>query len=118
MTIMFSFGKYGGFYFSRGFTWRLCLGWMAITLIPSDDDILLKTVKEKVDDDPSCPFCGGRNLEVNYSYIDGWIARVDCKDCDDIRGPSSKFKYQNKESAEQDPLEQWSRRVKMNAKVE
>ena len=40
MTIIFSFGRYGGFYCSRG---RLCLGWMAITVLLFDiDDVLEK----------------------------------------------------------------------------
>lgn len=43
MTLMISFGKYGGFYFHRGYSWRLCLGWMALTFIPEDDEFLAAT---------------------------------------------------------------------------
>lgn len=38
MSILFSFGKYGGFYFRWGYTKRLCLGWFAITFCPFDID--------------------------------------------------------------------------------
>ena len=41
MTIAISFGKYGGFYLFRGYTKRLCLGWMAITYFPCDIDEIL-----------------------------------------------------------------------------
>jgi hypothetical protein len=41
MSIILSFGKWGGVYVSRGYSWRICLGWMAITFIPRDiDDVL------------------------------------------------------------------------------
>ena len=40
-TIMVSMGReYGGFHFFRGFTTRLCLGWIAFTFIPMDDCFL------------------------------------------------------------------------------
>jgi len=48
MTIAVSFGKYGGFYFHRGYTTRLCLGWVAITYFPCDIDTLFDELfKEK-----------------------------------------------------------------------
>lgn len=38
-----SWGKYGGFYMFRGYTKRLCLGWIAFTYIPDEiDDLLIK----------------------------------------------------------------------------
>ena len=37
-SIIFSFGKNGGFYFYRGWMIRLCLGRFAITIIPEDID--------------------------------------------------------------------------------
>jgi hypothetical protein len=38
---MFNIGSYGGFYWHRAYTYRLCLGWIAITFIPEDiDDVL------------------------------------------------------------------------------
>lgn len=40
MTVAISFGKYGGFYFSRGYTTRLCIGWVAITYFPRDIDTI------------------------------------------------------------------------------
>lgn len=40
MTFMISFGHYGGFYFHKDFSIRLCLGWVAFTILPADiDDI-------------------------------------------------------------------------------
>jgi len=45
-TISFSWGRYGGFYFYRGFSTRLCLGWFALTFIPAEiDDILYNSEK-------------------------------------------------------------------------
>jgi hypothetical protein len=43
MSFVLSFGRYGGFYFSRGWSTRLCLGWVAITWLPAEiDDLLAK----------------------------------------------------------------------------
>lgn len=42
MSIIISIGKkWGGVYWYRGLSCRLCLGWVAITILPVDDDILL-----------------------------------------------------------------------------
>ena len=38
ISIIFSFGKYGGFYFYRRWATRICFGWFAITFIPEDID--------------------------------------------------------------------------------
>lgn len=40
MSVILSFGKWGGFYASRGYTWRVCLGFVALTIIPQDIDVL------------------------------------------------------------------------------
>ena len=40
-TIALSWGKYGGFYLYRGFSKRLCLGWIALTYVPQDIDVIL-----------------------------------------------------------------------------
>ena len=46
MTFMISLGKWGGVYWERGFSVRLCLGWIAFTLIPMDvDDILCRELE-------------------------------------------------------------------------
>jgi len=43
MSIALSFGKWGGFYFEPGdMAWRLCLGWMALTLLFEDLDVWLE----------------------------------------------------------------------------
>ena len=41
-TIALSWGKWGGFYFERGWMWRLCLGWVALTFLPMEIDDLMK----------------------------------------------------------------------------
>lgn len=38
--MMISIGPYGGFYFARGWSKRLCLGWIAFTFIPVDGDLI------------------------------------------------------------------------------
>lgn len=38
MTFAINIGKYGGFYWRRDFTTRLCLGWIAFTFFPFDID--------------------------------------------------------------------------------
>lgn len=41
-TIALSWGAWGGFYVHYDWTWRLCLGWVALTYIPQDLDVLLE----------------------------------------------------------------------------
>ena len=41
MTIMVNFGRWGGIYALRGFGWRLCLGCVAITILPCDVDAVI-----------------------------------------------------------------------------
>ena len=48
VTIMLSFGRWGGIYTHFGYTWRLCLGWVALTLVPCDIDDLLHAALEGV----------------------------------------------------------------------
>lgn len=43
MSFVVSIGKWGGFYFLRGYTTRLCLGWLALTFIPRDFDPLIRS---------------------------------------------------------------------------
>jgi Lar family restriction alleviation protein len=57
-----------------------------------------------------CPFCGGNNLRFRLSDIEGWIAHVECTDCDDMLGPMSEYKHDDKEDAEKDASEVWNRR--------
>lgn len=47
MTILISIGKWGNIYYYLGYGFRLCLGWVAITFLPCDGDIILDmAVKE------------------------------------------------------------------------
>lgn len=57
-----------------------------------------------------CPFCGGSNLRFHYADIEGWIAHVECTNCDDMIGPMSKYKYDEKSEASADAAEVWNRR--------
>lgn len=42
MGIMISIGKkWGGVYAYRGYGWRLCVGWIAVTFYPVDGDEIL-----------------------------------------------------------------------------
>lgn len=47
MSLAVSFGKWGGFYISKRSTWRVCLGWVAITYFPYDIDDILNELLEK-----------------------------------------------------------------------
>lgn len=40
-SFIISWGKFGGWYFHRGYTTRLCLGWLALTYFPCEVDDLL-----------------------------------------------------------------------------
>lgn len=46
-----SWGKWGGFYWRRGFCLRLCLGWIAMTYIPRDLDKVIQWLGT------TCGFC-------------------------------------------------------------
>jgi len=59
----------------------------------------------------SCPFCGGENLEFYYADIEGWIAHVRCIECDDMIGPMSECKYDDKFEAAEDASTKWNRRT-------
>jgi len=41
MCIVISIGKWGGVYFYKGYGIRICLGWIAITILPTDGDNVL-----------------------------------------------------------------------------
>lgn len=42
MSFVISIGRWGGLYFYRGHTTRLCLGWLALTFIPRDFDPMIR----------------------------------------------------------------------------
>ena len=44
---MLTIGKWGGVYFFRGTSVRLCLGWVALTFIPRDMDQVLEEWRPK-----------------------------------------------------------------------
>jgi len=46
MTFMINIGSWGGFYFGSG---RLCLGWIAFTILFLDVDELLRSLMEEVE---------------------------------------------------------------------
>ena len=41
-TFALSWGAWGGFYFRRNYSTRLCLGWVALTYFPRDLDFMLQ----------------------------------------------------------------------------
>lgn len=44
MSVILSFGKWGGIYIYHGFSFRVCLGWIALTIIPVDVDELFRPI--------------------------------------------------------------------------
>ena len=42
MGIMVSIGKWGGVYATWGWSKRICLGWVAISIFPIDGDTILE----------------------------------------------------------------------------
>ena len=50
VSIILSFGKWGGFYWFNGYTKRLCLGWFAITFIPQDYDVMMHKIKDRIEE--------------------------------------------------------------------
>lgn len=54
-SLTITVGQYGGFYWRRGFTTRLCLGWVAFTWYPFDLDVLLSWLMKRVKDEPKEP---------------------------------------------------------------
>jgi len=49
MAIVISIGKWGGIYWYQGFGVRLCLGWIAFTILPVDGDDLLDAASRRLD---------------------------------------------------------------------
>ena len=49
MGIVISIGKYGGFYIVTKSSFRICLGWIAITFFAFDGDYLLQLAAERAD---------------------------------------------------------------------
>jgi len=45
MCIIISVGKWGGIYLYKGFGFRVCLGWIAITYFPTDGDNFLELAR-------------------------------------------------------------------------
>jgi hypothetical protein len=37
-TLALSWGRWGGFYASGGYGWRVCAGWIAVTYLPIEID--------------------------------------------------------------------------------
>ena len=55
-SLVVSYGRWGGFYFHHGENAiRLCLGWIAITIIPADiDDLFERLLLRNVRGDERC----------------------------------------------------------------
>lgn len=50
MTVMLSFGRYGGFYWIRGY--RICFGWVALSWFPYDVDDILEAGLQRIKEAP------------------------------------------------------------------
>jgi len=46
LGVIISVGRWGGIYIKMAWAWRVCLGWIAITVIPRDGDDLLAAAAE------------------------------------------------------------------------
>jgi len=59
---MISIGKWGGFYLHRGWSYRLCIGWIAFSFFPVDGDEILDLARigseSLIKDDPDAPEAG------------------------------------------------------------
>lgn len=62
-----------------------------------------------------CPFCGGSSLKARTDDIDGFIAHIECTDCDDMVGPMSQFKYEAEDDAVKCAAEVWNRRAPISS---
>lgn len=74
-TLALSWGPWGGFYFIRGFMWRLCFGWAAITWCPVELDDLCEAYAgpeklEYIDDVQDV--MSGRRLAVARLVTKSW----------------------------------------------
>lgn len=49
MSIIFSVGKYGGFYISMGATLRFTFGWVAVTVIRPEFDVLMHRLRDRLE---------------------------------------------------------------------
>ena len=48
MSIILSLGRWGGVYVHyRGYTRRICLGWLAITFVPEDINVVLNRLIQR-----------------------------------------------------------------------
>jgi len=47
MSFVINFGKWGGFYIHRGSSFRICLGWVALTIVRGDIDLVLSDLTEQ-----------------------------------------------------------------------
>ena len=45
MSFILSFERWDGMYLQCGYSLRLCLGWMAITIIPADIDTVFDRLR-------------------------------------------------------------------------
>jgi hypothetical protein len=54
LSITICFGSYGGFYaYIKSMGWRVCLGWIAITIYPKTDiEAFIQFLRKKPKDEP------------------------------------------------------------------
>jgi hypothetical protein len=49
MAVVISIGKWGGIYTHFAWSWRVCIGWVAITIFPVDGDKIIDAASKWVD---------------------------------------------------------------------
>ena len=47
MSLVLSWGRWGGFYIYRGYTKRICLGWVALTFVPEEFEDLCERLRKE-----------------------------------------------------------------------
>lgn len=76
MAIVISIGPWGGIYCTWGFAFRLCLGWVALTILPMDGDRLMELAAsaptEAAEETPAkgtpiCETCGGLGQIAHFN---------------------------------------------------
>jgi uncharacterized protein (DUF433 family) len=70
MSFVINIGSWGGIYVYRGATFRLCLGWVALTIWPFDIDYLISDLIEAVKTITE-PAADEEKLEINPTVMLG-----------------------------------------------
>jgi len=112
VTIALSFGAWDGFYLERGeISWRLCLGWIALTLLFEDLDVWLERyvdLRECHDDHYHSMLVFAREAGALGAALEK-IARDVHAPSRDPQGNSVEWYAEQAEIWAQQALEEWDR---------